>query len=144
RGQVNADFATYRIDPTVSPNRTPAAACVLAAADGEECSGCGAVSVQPDRRRRAAAIARSQIAIFERSAKSGFWLSHGSCASRKIGDMPATTPPAKHGQVWLALRRKAQRLFAAGDRQSSIARKLGVSRQCVHNWYRHWRGVAAG
>ena len=58
--------------------------------------------------------------------------------------MPATTPPAKHGQAWLALRRKAQRLFAAGDRQSSIARKLGVSRQCVHNWYRHWRGVAAG
>ena len=37
------------------------------------------------------------------------------------------------------LREHAERLFAAGEKQSAVARRLGVSRQCVHNWYWQWR-----
>jgi transposase len=30
-------------------------------------------------------------------------------------------------------------MFAAGERQSRVARVLGLSRQCIHNWYRSWQ-----
>jgi transposase len=32
-------------------------------------------------------------------------------------------------------------MFASGQKQSVVARTLGVSRQCVHNWYWEWRGT---
>jgi transposase len=46
----------------------------------------------------------------------------------------------KDAQGWRNRRRQAERLFVAGERQSEIARRLGVSRQCVHNWYWEWQG----
>ncbi|HLJ95611.1 MAG TPA: winged helix-turn-helix domain-containing protein [Gemmataceae bacterium] len=42
--------------------------------------------------------------------------------------------------AWKARRSKAVRLFASGQGQSAVARTLGVSRQCAHNWYWEWRG----
>jgi transposase len=44
------------------------------------------------------------------------------------------------GHAWRNLRIRAEKMFAAGKRQSEIARKLHVSRQCVHNWFWHWQG----
>jgi transposase len=48
--------------------------------------------------------------------------------------------PRKQARVWKARRDKAQQLFASGETQSMVARVLGVSRQCAHNWYWEWRG----
>src|SRR5207245_8420239 len=45
---------------------------------------------------------------------------------------------------WQARRNKAELMFAAGERQASIARALGVSRQCIHNWFWQWQGGEAG
>jgi len=45
---------------------------------------------------------------------------------------------------WKARRQKAEEMFAAGERQSTVARTLGISRQCVHNWYWQWQGGNAG
>src|SRR5919204_2079740 len=39
--------------------------------------------------------------------------------------------------------KKAARMFEEGARQSAVARKLGVSRQCVHNWFWEWQGGEA-
>jgi transposase len=36
-------------------------------------------------------------------------------------------------------RRRAARLFAAGERMAEVARALRVSRQSVSRWYRAWR-----
>src|SRR5919109_4576772 len=47
---------------------------------------------------------------FQDDGKMKVLAARGSGAARTIiSDMPATTPPAKHGQAWQALRRKAQR-----------------------------------
>lgn len=43
-------------------------------------------------------------------------------------------------QSWKSRRKKAERMFAAGEGQSAVARALGVSRQCIHNWYWQWQG----
>jgi transposase len=48
--------------------------------------------------------------------------------------------PRRDSRVWKTRRSKAEQLFAAGQTQSSVARTLGVSRQCAHNWYWEWRG----
>jgi transposase len=53
--------------------------------------------------------------------------------------MPARIPPRKVARVWKAQRRKAEQLFEAGERQSAVARKLNLSRQCVHNWFWEWQ-----
>src|SRR5208337_1582622 len=47
-------------------------------------------------------------------------------------------------RFWKARRQKAEEMFAAGERQSTVAQTLGISRQCVHNWYWHWQGGNAG
>jgi transposase len=54
--------------------------------------------------------------------------------------MLANTSPPKFSRAWKARRKKAQELFAAGEKQSAVARKLAVSRQCVHNWFWQWQG----
>jgi transposase len=46
-------------------------------------------------------------------------------------------------RVWKARRKKAEHMFAAGEGQAAIARALGVSRQCVHNWFWQWRHAGA-
>jgi transposase len=52
--------------------------------------------------------------------------------------------PSQDGdRSWSELRKQAERLFAAGERQSVVARQLGISRQCVHNWYWEWQGAAS-
>src|SRR5260370_20818249 len=43
-------------------------------------------------------------------------------------------------RAWNVRRSRAVRLFASGEGQSVVARTLGVSRQCAHNWYWEWRG----
>jgi transposase len=48
--------------------------------------------------------------------------------------------PRKDSRAWRARRSKADQLFMAGQSQSAVARLLGVSRQCAHNWYWEWRG----
>src|SRR5437660_3768810 len=53
------------------------------------------------------------------------------------------SPRRKTGS-WKARRAKAERMFAAGQRQSEVARLLGVSRQCIHNWFRIWQGATPG
>jgi transposase len=55
--------------------------------------------------------------------------------------MRRDTESGKRPQSWKARRARAERLFAAGERQAEIARRLGVSRQCVHNWFRLWKGA---
>jgi transposase len=54
--------------------------------------------------------------------------------------MIAKTPSRIDSRVWKARRDKAEQLFASGESQSAVARLLGVSRQCAHNWYWEWRG----
>jgi transposase len=49
-------------------------------------------------------------------------------------------PARSDERAWKALRAKAEKMFAAGARQSTIARRLKVSRQCIHNWFWHWQG----
>ena len=39
---------------------------------------------------------------------------------------------------------KAARLFAAGHGQAEVARRLGVSRQSAHRWYRSWKTEGKG
>src|SRR5437867_4487520 len=58
--------------------------------------------------------------------------------------MRAKPPSPKRSRAWKARRQKAERLFALGVRQASVARKLGLSRQCVHNWFRQWSGDGFG
>ena len=48
--------------------------------------------------------------------------------------------PSRDSRAWKVRRSKAQQLFASGGTQSTVARTLGVSRQCAHNWYWEWRG----
>ncbi len=57
-----------------------------------------------------------------------------------MGGMRKDTPSPKTTRSWKARRARAERLFAAGERQAEVARLLGVSRQCVHNWFRCWQG----
>lgn len=54
--------------------------------------------------------------------------------------MAAKRASAKDSQTWKARRQRAEQMFAVGIPQAMIARALGVSRQCVHNWFREWRG----
>ena len=54
--------------------------------------------------------------------------------------MTATTLSRKDSRAWRARRTKAEQLFRSGQSQSMVARLLGVSRQCAHNWYWEWRG----
>jgi transposase len=54
----------------------------------------------------------------------------------KVLPMPRTTNAVKNLRAWKALRRKAEQLLSAGERQAAVARTLGVSRQCIHNWLR--------
>jgi transposase len=58
--------------------------------------------------------------------------------------MEKKTPSRKESRAWRARRKKAEQMFADGVRQAEIARTLGVSRQCVHNWYWQWQGDDAG
>src|SRR5262249_11259418 len=62
----------------------------------------------------------------------------------KIADMPATRHPQSASHSWKALRGKAEELFAAGENQSAVARRLGISRQCAHNWFWQWQRAGAG
>ena len=41
---------------------------------------------------------------------------------------------------WKSRRKKAEQMFSAGVRQSTVARMLGISRQCIHNWFWQWQG----
>jgi transposase len=54
--------------------------------------------------------------------------------------MEAIASSRKHSRSWNARRQKAEQMFADGERQVVIARTLGVSRQCVHNWFWEWQG----
>jgi transposase len=54
--------------------------------------------------------------------------------------MTAKTLSRKDSRAWRARRNKAEQLFGSGQSQSMVARLLGVSRQCAHNWYWEWRG----
>jgi transposase len=54
--------------------------------------------------------------------------------------MQKQTPSRKESRSWQARRKKAEQMFDDGVRQAEIARTLGVSRQCVHNWYWQWQG----
>ncbi|MEW6352245.1 MAG: winged helix-turn-helix domain-containing protein [Thermodesulfobacteriota bacterium] len=52
----------------------------------------------------------------------------------------STTSTERRDFQWLERRRKrAARLFAAGEIQAVVARALAVSRQSVSRWYSHWR-----
>jgi transposase len=53
--------------------------------------------------------------------------------------MAAKRSAQKDSRYWKALRQMAQKMFEAGDRQAAIARRLGVTRQCIHNWFWQWR-----
>lgn len=53
--------------------------------------------------------------------------------------MIAKMQPRKDSRAWKGRRSKAEQLFASGGTQSTVARTLGVSRQCAHNWYWEWR-----
>jgi transposase len=56
----------------------------------------------------------------------------------------ARRPAAQQQRQRLQARRlRAAELFAAGVRQAEVARRLGVSRQSVHLWYRHWQAEGA-
>jgi transposase len=64
----------------------------------------------------------------------------------RIGRMPtiARRPAAQQQRQRLQARRlRAAELFATGVRQSEVARRLGVSRQSVHLWYRRWQAHGA-
>jgi transposase len=54
--------------------------------------------------------------------------------------MTAKINVRRDSRAWRARRSKAEQLFASGEGQSTVARTLGVSRQCAHNWYWEWRG----
>jgi transposase len=54
--------------------------------------------------------------------------------------MAAKRPAQTPSRQWTARRKKAEQLFEAGERQATIARVLGISRQCVHNWFWQWQG----
>jgi transposase len=54
--------------------------------------------------------------------------------------MAPKKPNRKQPRTWEAKRAQAEALFAAGQRQSTVARTLRLSRQCVHNWYWQWQG----
>jgi transposase len=54
--------------------------------------------------------------------------------------MIAKVQPRRDSRAWKACRNKAEQLFATGETQSTVARSLGVSRQCAHNWYWEWQG----
>lgn len=58
--------------------------------------------------------------------------------------MRKQTSSSKSSRAWKERRKKAERLFASGERQAVVARILGVSRQCVHNWHRLWMGARDG
>jgi transposase len=54
----------------------------------------------------------------------------------------APRPAAQQARERLQARRlRAGELFAAGVRQAEVARRLGVSRQSVHLWYRRWQAA---
>jgi transposase len=56
----------------------------------------------------------------------------------------ARRPAAQQERQRLQARRlRAAELFATGVRQVEVARQLGVSRQSVHLWYRHWQADGA-
>jgi transposase len=56
----------------------------------------------------------------------------------------ARRPAAQRERDRLQARRlRAAELFATGVRQAEVARRLGVSRQSVHLWYRRWQADGA-
>jgi transposase len=56
----------------------------------------------------------------------------------------ARRPAAQQQRERLQARRlRAAELFAADVRQAEVARRLGVSRQSVHLWYRCWQAAGA-
>jgi transposase len=56
-----------------------------------------------------------------------------------IGTM-AKRPAQKASRQWKVRRQQAELMFEAGERQVVIAKALGISRQCVHNWFWQWQG----
>ncbi len=56
-------------------------------------------------------------------------------------DMVANSSGRRNSTYWRSRRRKAEKLFSAGVRQSTVARMLGISRQCIHNWFWQWQGA---
>jgi transposase len=60
-----------------------------------------------------------------------------------MASMSPRSSSRSDGRAWKARRRKAEQLFEAGERQSTVARQLGISRQCVHNWFWEWQGADA-
>jgi transposase len=64
------------------------------------------------------------------------WNNRGSHYHKGMaGKRPAQAEPGQ----WHARRKQAEQMFAAGERQAEIARTLGISRQCVHNWFWRWQ-----
>jgi transposase len=58
---------------------------------------------------------------------------------------PAQIRPAQSSSShWQARRQEAEQLFRAGERQAAVARILGISRQCVHNWFWQWQQGGPG
>lgn len=57
-----------------------------------------------------------------------------------ISAMTAKTQLRRGSRAWKVRRGKAEQLFASGQTQCAVARTLGVSRQCAHNWYWEWKG----
>jgi transposase len=56
----------------------------------------------------------------------------------------ARRPAAQQERQRLQARRlRAAELFAIGVRQVEVARQLGVSRQSVHLWHKHWQADGA-
>ena len=49
-----------------------------------------------------------------------------------IGAMVVKAQPRRDSRAWRARRSNAEQLFAAGERQSAVARSLGLSRQCIY------------
>jgi len=54
--------------------------------------------------------------------------------------MAAKSSTGRNSNSWKARRKKAEKMFSAGVRQSTVARILGISRQCIHNWFWQWQG----
>ena len=54
--------------------------------------------------------------------------------------MTAKTLIRRGSRAWKVRRHRAEQMFTSGEGQSAVARTLGVSRQCAHNWYWEWRG----
>jgi transposase len=53
--------------------------------------------------------------------------------------MAANSSTRRNGTYWKSRRKKAEQMFSTGVRQSTVARLLGISRQCIHNWFWQWQ-----